>query len=246
MTDSFTREPRRGGESRPYRGGLGLKRAYSSVGGGSAPLPFVGGFAHSPVVAPCVTSNSILTSDLSSGDKDRIPKAVEALGQRSSETWNVLSIVDTLARWYLVRNSEIRQMRADLRAAQAEAFLATSRLGDVSSALTDARNVISDVREERDRYRAQRDEVWYGSGRGRRGYYLSTVRSSATNARAVYPSWPQEQRNRPDPYQATRRDPYEYLRGTGQSHEGSASRPLRQREEDVRHEDGPPPFDRAA
>lgn len=58
-----------------------------------------------------------------------------------------------------MRNSELRQIGADLRPAQAEAPSAISGLEDVSCALTDAKNVIRDVQEERERYPAERDEV---------------------------------------------------------------------------------------
>lgn len=151
----------------------------------------------------------------------RLPKAFKALGEKSAENWNVSSIVDTLARWYLVLGSELRQMSTNLRAAKVAAPLAIRRLEDVSNALSDAHSVIHYLRAERYLYRAECGELWCGRGQVDRGHYTSNARSSAANARDAYPSTAYEHGPRSEPYTAAPRDPYKYLRGTENSNDDS-------------------------
>ena len=179
--------------------GLGHKRDYSHVAGEASYSPAPSGASLDP---PVVGARAIVESDLTRDDLVRLPRAVEALGQRAYESWNVGSIIETLAHWYLVRTAELRETKGDIRGALSEAKVATDRADRAASTVEDFRTSLREVRAERDHYRQSHDTLWrsHGYGNSRHGHD-SLVGSSATNVRAPLPSIP-------DPYSPAPRDGY--------------------------------------
>ena len=107
--DSFRQEYRSNPSSgRRGRLRLGHKRDYSHAAGEASYFPAPSDVSLDP---PVVDARAIVESDLTRDDLVRLLKAVEALGQRAYESWNVGSIIETLARWLLVRTVELREMK---------------------------------------------------------------------------------------------------------------------------------------
>ena len=122
------------------------------------PVPPVPPLDSVPTRAPTIgVAARRLTLEL--GDIRAIPTLTRALGAASDRSWQVESLLRTLATWYLARSDEARDLDAQRESSMSELRHVRSELAGLRDAMATQTGVLERTTADQDRYRTERDSL---------------------------------------------------------------------------------------